>query len=238
MVICELASEERQQARCGSAEGLDEAISNGGEGFVGEFIESGDAKFEVFLLGVFDFVVADAVEALDKHHHGGNAGAGDFGGVVKRAGGKAMGFAAGFGYGIGTHLDEFGIEKDGFDLPKAFPGNANIALLREAFAGSFCILEHFGESRRVEVALVKGDAAFRDNTGDDAGFGSTGADGANTAVAALGDAIDFRAHFCGGKESVFATIHRSTAGMGSLAMKGDSVAFDAESAEDCAQGQV
>jgi hypothetical protein len=44
----------------------------------------------MFFFRVFDFVVGDAVEALDGHHDGGDAGAGDFGGVVERAGGEAM----------------------------------------------------------------------------------------------------------------------------------------------------
>ncbi|HEV2804367.1 MAG TPA: hypothetical protein VGW57_05465 [Chthoniobacterales bacterium] len=41
-----------------------------------------------------DFVVGDALEALDEHHDGGDAGPGDFGGVVERAGGEAMRFGA------------------------------------------------------------------------------------------------------------------------------------------------
>jgi hypothetical protein len=52
---------------------------------VGQLIESDDGLLEIFFLGVFDFVVADAVEALDEHHDGGDAGARDFGGVVKGA---------------------------------------------------------------------------------------------------------------------------------------------------------
>ena len=54
-------------------------------GFGGEAIEGGDAEFEVIFLCIFDFVVADAAERLNKHHHGRNSGARDFGGIVKRA---------------------------------------------------------------------------------------------------------------------------------------------------------
>lgn len=48
----------------------------------GEAVEGGEGLFEVVFAGVFDFVVADAVEALDEHHDGGDAGHGDFGGIV------------------------------------------------------------------------------------------------------------------------------------------------------------
>ena len=51
--------------------------------FLGEFVEGGHTPFEVFLPGILDFVVADAVQALDEHHHGRHAGARDFGGVVQ-----------------------------------------------------------------------------------------------------------------------------------------------------------
>jgi hypothetical protein len=44
----------------------------------------------VLLFRVLDLVVGDAVEALDEHHDRGDAEAGDFGGVVERAGGEAM----------------------------------------------------------------------------------------------------------------------------------------------------
>jgi hypothetical protein len=48
----------------------------------------------MLFLRVLDFVVADAVEALDKHHDGGDAKAGDFRGVVEGAGrGGGVGMA-------------------------------------------------------------------------------------------------------------------------------------------------
>ena len=46
--------------------------------------------------GVFDFVVANAAEGLHEEHNGGDAGAGDFGGVMQGAGGHFVGFAAGY----------------------------------------------------------------------------------------------------------------------------------------------
>jgi hypothetical protein len=49
---------------------------------------------------------ANAVEALNEHHDGGDAEAGDFGGVVKGAGGEAMGSGAGLGNGFVPQGDE------------------------------------------------------------------------------------------------------------------------------------
>jgi len=68
----------------------------------------------MLFLGVLDFVVGDAVEALDEHHDGGDAETGDFGGVVERAGGEAMGSSAGFGDGFVAQGDEIGVERDRF----------------------------------------------------------------------------------------------------------------------------
>jgi hypothetical protein len=82
----------------------------------------------MFLFCVFNFVVADAVEALDEHHHGGNPGGGDFGGVVEGAGREAMDLAAGFADGFVAERDEFFVERARGDLPKAFPGDFYVAL--------------------------------------------------------------------------------------------------------------
>jgi hypothetical protein len=68
----------------------------------------------MLFFGVLDFVVADAVEALHKHHDGGDAGAGDFGGVVQRAGGEAMGSGAGFGDGFVGERDKIFMKRDSF----------------------------------------------------------------------------------------------------------------------------
>jgi len=96
-------------------------------------------------------------------------------------------------------------------------------------------LARAGASR---VALIQSDAAFGDDAGDDAGLGRAGTNGANAAVAALGDAINLGAHFAGREERVFAAVHRGAAGMSGLAVKSDGVAFNAKSAEDCAKRQV
>ena len=88
------------------------------------------------------------------------------------------------------------------------------------------------------MALVQRDAAFGDDAGDDAGVGRAGADGANAAAAALGDAINFRTHFRGGEEGVFAAVHRRAAGMRGLTVKCDGVPFDAERAEHRAERQI
>src|ERR1035438_6620421 len=61
-----------------------------------EFVERGHAKFQMFFLRVLDFVVADAVQALDKHHYRRHTGGRDFGGVVQRAARQTMRFAVGF----------------------------------------------------------------------------------------------------------------------------------------------
>ena len=69
----------------------------------------------MFFLRVLDLVVADAVEALDEHHNGGDGEAGDFGGVVEGAGGEAMRDGAGLGDGFVAEGDEIGVEEDRFD---------------------------------------------------------------------------------------------------------------------------
>lgn len=51
----------------------------------GQLVERDDRQFEVVLFRVFEFVVAEAVEALDEHHHAGDAGARHLGGIVQRA---------------------------------------------------------------------------------------------------------------------------------------------------------
>ena len=79
---------------------------------MGEFVESSYGHREMFFFGVFDFVVADAVEALDEHHDGGDAGAGDFGGVVERAGRETMRFRAGVGDRFVAEGDEIGLKQN------------------------------------------------------------------------------------------------------------------------------
>ncbi len=181
--------------------------------------------------GVFDLVVADAVEALDEHHDGGDAGERDFRRIVEGAGGHTVGGAGGFGNGLVAEGDEGFMEGNRRDLPDALPVDGAAAFFCEALAGSFCFGEHRGEGGGIEVALVEGEAALGDDAGDDAGFGFAGADGAHAAVA-LGDVIDFRSHFRGGEESVFAAVHGGAAGVGGLAFEGNRPALDATGAEN------
>jgi len=51
--------------------------------FFRELVKRMHAKFEVILPCIFNFIVADAVQALDKHHHGRHAGCRDFGASCK-----------------------------------------------------------------------------------------------------------------------------------------------------------
>ena len=94
-----------------------EFLSSGGaldppEGFIGESVESGHGHGEMFFFRVLDFVVADALERLDEHHDGRDAGAGDFGGVVEGAGGEAMRDGAGFGNRFIAEGNEIVVEED------------------------------------------------------------------------------------------------------------------------------
>ena len=65
----------------------------------------------MFFLRVLDFVVADAMQALDEHHHGRHARSRDFGGVVQRAARQAMRLAAGFADGFVAQRNEFIVER-------------------------------------------------------------------------------------------------------------------------------
>ena len=65
--------------------------------------------------------MTDAVEALDEHHDGRDAGAGDFGGIVEWAGGEAMWLGADFGNRFVAESDEIVVKKDRLDLPEALP---------------------------------------------------------------------------------------------------------------------
>ena len=68
-------------------------------------VEGLDAEGEMVFAGVFDFIVADAAQGLHEEHDGGNAGAGDFGSVVERAGGHAMRGAGNFANGLFTKIE-------------------------------------------------------------------------------------------------------------------------------------
>jgi len=56
--------------------------------FLDQFVERDDRQFKMLLLRVLHLVVTDAVQALHKHHDGGNARAHDLGSVVERTGRK------------------------------------------------------------------------------------------------------------------------------------------------------
>lgn len=64
--------------------------------FFREPVEGNNSHLNVLLFCVLDFVVAYAVQTLNKHHDGGHASGGRFGGIVKRAAGHAMRLSAGF----------------------------------------------------------------------------------------------------------------------------------------------
>jgi hypothetical protein len=81
------------------------AIGYSRSGLLGQSIESGDAKFQMLFLGVFDLIVTDTVKALHEHHYGGNTGTSHFGRVMERAGRKPIRFATRF-------LDCFAAEVD------------------------------------------------------------------------------------------------------------------------------
>ena len=50
-----------------------------------EFVERLHAQLEVLLFCVLDLIVTDAVQTLNKHHHGRHSRTRDFGGVVQGA---------------------------------------------------------------------------------------------------------------------------------------------------------
>src|SRR5215472_17928078 len=97
------------------------AFKKPGDGFGGQAVEGGNGELEVGFGGVLDFVVADAAKGLHEEHDGWNAGARDFGSVVERTGGHAVGGAGHFLDGLVAERDEFGMEGDGCDVPDARP---------------------------------------------------------------------------------------------------------------------
>ena len=212
-------------------------------GFFRELVKRGDAKFKMFFLGVLDFVVADALQALDEQHHGGNASRGDFGRIVQRATRQTMNLAAGFADGFVAQRDEFVVERARRDLPETFPRDFHVAFARKGFARSFCLRQHCRELGRIQMPLIQSDPTFFNHAGDDARFCGAGADGANAArprliFAARGDFINLGTHFCCREKCVLAAIHRRATGMRGLAVKRDRVPLDAKSSEHRAQRQI
>ena len=141
------------------------------DGFEGEAFVGSDGEAEMLFAGVFDFVVRDAAEGLDEHHDGGDAGAGDFGGVVERAGGEADGFFGDIDDGFAAEGDEVGVEGDGLDGPGVGPFDGAAFFGGEAAAGFLSFAVHDGEDVGGEVALVEGALTAADDGGDDAGEG-------------------------------------------------------------------
>src|SRR5262245_57088610 len=174
--------------------------------FLCQLVECLHAELQVLFPGIFDFVVADAMQALDKHHHCGHAGASDLGGVMQRTGWQTMYLATGFLYRVGAETNQVRMEKHGLDLPQTIPCDANIAFTGKPLAGLARVVQQSGKRRGVEMTLVKRYPAFLDDTGDDSRFRGAGADGANAAVA-NSDAIDLRAHPGGGQKSITSPIH-------------------------------
>src|SRR5205085_2688120 len=163
------ASETRRQSAAATADSSSGGTLDPPNCLIGKRVEGDDSQFEMLLFRVFNLIVADAMEALDEHHDGGDAGAGDFGGIVERAGGEAMRFGAGVGNGFVAEGDEIVVEEDRFDLPEAFPTHGDVSFFRESFAGFVSFGEHARESGGVEMALVERDPAFFHDAGDNAG---------------------------------------------------------------------
>ena len=86
-----------------------------------QLVEGSHAHFEMFFLRILDFVVANAVKALDKHHYSGHARARDFGGIMQRTGWQPMTLPASFVDGSVAHADQIPIEENRFNLPQAVP---------------------------------------------------------------------------------------------------------------------
>ena len=145
--------------------------------------------------------------------------------------------AAGFGDRFVAKSKKFGVEKNGIDLPKALPGDGHISLSGETLTCLSCVPQHPGKSLAVEVALIKGDAAFLDDTRHKAGSGDAGANGADACVT-LRYAVNFRAHLRGGEKGVAALIHRGAARVSGLSPEGDRVAFNAVGAKHGSERQI
>src|SRR5579862_9758442 len=91
--------------------------------FFCKIVESCDRKFKVLFFRVLNFIVTDAMQTLDEHHHRGNAGGGNLGSVVQRTAGHAMALAAGFADGVLAKGNQFLVEWTRGNMPKAFPRN-------------------------------------------------------------------------------------------------------------------
>ena len=59
--------------------------SNSPDSYFREPVEGDNCQFDVLFFGVLNFIVTDAVEALDEHHDGGDSRACDFRRIVEWA---------------------------------------------------------------------------------------------------------------------------------------------------------
>ena len=138
----------------------------------GEPMQGFDGLDKVFCAGIFERVVAQAAQGLDEEHDGGDAGPGDFGGVMQGPGGKADGGGAGDpGDGFLSQLEQRGVEGDGFDGPDAGPGDGAAFFGGEAVAGGLRFGQHPGKDLSVEVAEIEGALGAAHDGGNDAGEG-------------------------------------------------------------------
>ena len=151
--------------------------------------------------------MAEAVERLHEHHYGGDADAGDLGGVVERAGGEMLGDADGFKDGLVAEMDEIGVERDGFDGPDLGPLDGAVFFGGEFFTGGLSIGEHAREDAGVEVAHVERGFAAADYSGDDAGEGLDAAHGGDRLRVLAGDRTDFEGEPGAGGQGVAADFH-------------------------------
>ena len=140
-------------------------------------------EFEVLLLRVLDLVVADAVQALDEHHHGRDARAGDFRRIVQRAGRQAVRDAAGFADRLVAEPMSVSWNGRGSICQRRSQVTSTLPSAAKRSLASLASASILASASRVEMALVERDPAFLDDAGDDAGLGRAGADGANAAAA-------------------------------------------------------
>src|SRR5436190_2501702 len=121
----------------------------------------------MLLFGILNLVVTYAMEALNEHHHRGNACPRHFGSIMQRSGREPMTSTARLANGRMAELDEVLIEQYRFNLPEPIPRCIDLAFPRKKFARRLGLLEHPRQGGRIEMALVQGDPALFHDTGHD-----------------------------------------------------------------------
>src|SRR5579871_2389181 len=124
------------------------------------------------------------------------------------------------------------MKRDGLDAPDARPLDAALLFLRETFAGIAGFAIHLREDRGIEVALVEGDFAAANDSGDDSGESLDASHRANRVRVLAGNPANFEGEFRSGRQRVAACTHRSRAGVRFLSMESDCVTLDAFCAKD------